>query len=369
MKNKILLIDPSLNHKDGHHFDLSINLCKSLIKKGYTVNILTNVDIDLDAKSSLEKFAKVTPLFCINHYTALKRTKIPFIRKLINFIKLSKKISRVLKKVPDTDLIIWHTFFPSELYACALSNIKKPIAACLHYEPGSLLDRIIWRIAFYKANKAKLFLNIGGFDDSYIKKYKSLTRINKFNIFPLPFNGKILKRKKKKISTIGFFGNQRLDKGADIILKLIKELILKNFKIILQDTISDIKFFHPKVKNINFVEDLSIEMQKCDLIIMPFHQESYSARCSGTFIYAMSSGIPAIVPKNTTMSHFIKFSGCGIIYEHHTIESIIDALKIAENEYSEISKKSYLVSKNWLNKHGNKKFLESLLNNKNFTKL
>jgi hypothetical protein len=368
MKKKILLIDPSLKKKNGHHFDLTINLSKSLKKKGYSVNILTNINIDLEAKLNLEKFAKVTPLFFIDHYAILKKFKIPFIRELLNFIKISKKISKDLKKIPNADFIIWHTLFPSELYACALSNIKKPIAVCLHDEPGPLLNRILWRIAFYKAVKAKLFINIGGFDD-YIKKYKSLTKISKFNIFPFAFNGKKLNKKKTKVSTIGFFGYQRLDKGADIILKLIKALILNNFKIVLHDPNNQIKFFHPRVKNINFVKNLSFEMQKCDLIILPFHQKSYSVRCSGTFTYVMASGIPAIVPNNTQMSRFIKLSGCGVIYKHHTIKSILNAVKIAKSKYSEISEKSYLLSKNWLNKYGNKKFLEALINKKNFIKL
>ena len=53
MKKIILLIDPSLKKKNGHHFDLTINLSKSLKKKGYSVNILTNINIDLDAKLNL----------------------------------------------------------------------------------------------------------------------------------------------------------------------------------------------------------------------------------------------------------------------------------------------------------------------------
>ena len=51
-------------------------------------------------------------------------------------------------------------------------------------------------------------------------------------------------------------------------------------------------------------------MNKADLILLPYSQESYSVQTSGIFTEALSMGKPVIVTDDTWMSYELKYFNC-----------------------------------------------------------
>ena len=367
MFSKFILFDPELESQIGHHFDLSIRLLESLKNDGYTVSILTSKKIDSDSKTKLEKFASVFPFFTTNHYQYPNKSKFPIIGELYKFIKNSKNLSKMLKNVPEGDVWIWHTFFPTELYACGLADIKKPIAACLHNEPDTpnWCNKLMWKLAFNKAANVNLRMNVGGFDKKYLNNYLPLIPNKNINIFPFPFDGRLLDRQKKQLKKIGFFGHQRKEKGS-LIIKIVEKLILDGYEIVIHDTAEQIKFTHKNVKNIGYVEDLSSEIINCDLVIMPYDSNSYKSVCSGILSYVISCGIPVVVPLNSSLSYWMNKIGSGVCFEEYTSESVVKAVNNIKNNYYKISLDAYNLSKKWKKTYGIKKFSDELISEKNF---
>jgi glycosyltransferase involved in cell wall biosynthesis len=363
---KINLIDPGLSHKAGHHHDIDLRIASELINLGHEITIYSNLKYIQDEK--LSKGIKIVPIFSISPYINLKQDRIT--GELDDFIHYSNVYSQELKKISPADMLIVPTMFSFLLNAFAIAKIKTPISACILFGPDFCNvsnGKLRWSLAF-RNSKDFLVINIGSLEKINFYDYLPLTFNKKFNIFPLPYDGSLPHEEKNKIETVGFFGHQRGEKGMDLLQPLINFLIAKNINIIFHDSSGYIKFDHPNVNCLGFVENLTNEISKCDLIILPYLQEEYSHRGSGILYEALASGVPALVPFNTTLAEHIEESGSGIMFFDHTAESIIEAFNIAEARYKDISTNASIVSKKWSQKHGIKNFVKSFIEESNFYK-
>lgn len=363
---KINLIDPGLSHKAGHHHDIDLRIASELINLGHEITIYSNLMYIQDEK--LNKGIKIIPIFSISPYSNLKQD--PFTGELDEFINFSNVYSQELKKISPADMIIVPTMFSFLLNAFAIAKIKTPISACIHFGPdfhNVSNGKLRWRLAFRNA-KDFLVINIGGLEKINYYDYLPLTFNKKFNIFPLPHDGSLLHVEKNKIETVGFFGHQRGEKGMSLLKPLINFLISKNINIIFHDSSNSIKFDHPNVNCLGFVENLANEISKCDLILLPYMQEEYTHKGSGILYEALASGVPALVPFNTTLAEHIEESGSGIIFFDNNIDGITKAFDIAAASYSDIKKNASTASKKYSQKHGIKNFVRSFIEPSNFYK-
>jgi glycosyltransferase involved in cell wall biosynthesis len=362
---KINLIDPGLRNQEGHHYDIDKRVALELINLGHEVTIFSHHAFVLN--DELKNTIKIIPIFSLSPYSNLKQDHIT--GELDEFRNFSNIYSEELKKTSSADMIIAPTMFSFLLNAFAIAKIKTPISACIHFGPdfrNISNGKLRWRLAFRNA-KDFLFINIGSLEKINYYDYLPLTYNKKFNIFPKPYDGNYPRQEKNKIETVGFFGHQRGEKGMNLLQPLINFLIAKNIKIIFHDSSNNIKFDHPNINCLGFVENLTNEISKCDLIILPYLQEEYSHRGSGILYEAIASAVPAIVPFNTTLGVHIEESGSGIVFFDYSPKSIIEAFNIAETRYKDISNNASIASKKWSQKHGIKNFVKSFIKESNFS--
>jgi len=361
---KINLIDPSLTDKSGHPYDLNLRIADELLRHNHEVSIYSNNRF-IDDRALNEK-VKITPVFSLSPYQNLQED--PYTGELDEFIKYSSVYSQELQKIPNADLIIVPTMFSFLLNAFALIKMKTSIAACIHFGPdfnnlnnGSLR----WRLAFRNA-KNTLHLNLGGLEKVNYEDYLPITFNEKFNLFPLPYDGSCCVSQKSKIEVVGFFGHQRGEKGVGFFMPLINYLVSKNINIIFHDSSANIKINHPKVKYLNYVENISSEIAKCDLIFLPYKRENYSHKGSGILYESFATGVPVIVPSDTTLSEHVNLTGSGVTFSGHTIESMIDAFEAAQISYPKLLKNAVKNSGTWGQRHGIKNFVKAIIEPNNF---
>jgi glycosyltransferase involved in cell wall biosynthesis len=363
---KINLIDPGLSNKAGHHRDVDLKVAIELINLGHDVTIFSHEDFTQD--EAINKKIEINPIFSIQPYSNLKKD--PFTGEIDEFNILSNIYSQELQRVPSADLFIVPTMFSFLLNAFAIAKIQIPIAACIHFAPDFFNIRtgeFRWRRAFQNA-KDSLVMNLGGLERATFCDYLPLTFNKKFNIFPIPYDGNQLHEEKNKIETVGFFGHQRDEKGRKLLKPLINFLASKNINVVIHDSSSRIKFDLPNVKHLGFVENLANEISQCDLVVLPYKKEEYRQKGSGILYQALASGIPVLVPFNTTLAAHVEETESGIVFFDHNPKSIIEAFLIAENRYKEISENASIAAQNWSQKHGIINFVKSFIEESNFSR-
>lgn len=364
---KINLIDPGLVSRVGHHHDIDLRVANELTNLNHEVTIFSH--IKYVPGEALNKKLKIIPIFSADPYGRLLKAD-PYTGEFDEFIRFSKIYSDELKKLPVADLIIVPTMFSFLLNAFALIKTQTPIAACIMFGPDFKNinnGKLRWRIAFRNA-KNSLVINIGGLEKVSYYDYLPLTFNRKFHVFPVPYDGSQLYEEKNKIETVGFFGHQRDEKGIRLLESLIKFLASKNINIILHDSSSSIKLNHPKVTALNFVENLSDEIAKCDLIFLAYNQEAYTNKGSGILYESIASGVPVLVPFNTTLAKHVEETGAGVTFYENNIESICEAFEISQATYGDIKKNASVASKKWKQIHGVKNFVKFLIDPSNFNK-
>ncbi len=361
---KINLIDPGLVGKAGHHQDIDFRIAHELMNLNHDVTIFSNRNYIND--ETLNKKINVVPIFSISPYSIFKKD--PYTGELDEFISFTQIYSQELQKIPVADLIIVPTMFSFLLNAFGVNKTKIPIAACIHFGPDFKNinnGKLRWRIAFRNA-KGSLLMNMGGLEKVNYYDYLPLTFNKKFHVFPIPHEGSQSSEEKNKIETVGFFGDQRGEKGTGLLEPLIKFLVSKNIHIILHDSSSKIRANHPSVTVINYVESLANEIAKCDLVILPYDQKEYSHKGSGILYEAIASGVPALVPFNTTLAKHVEETGAGVSFFDNDIESIYEAFETLQSTYGDIKKNACVASKKWKQVHGIKNFVKSLIDPTNF---
>jgi glycosyltransferase involved in cell wall biosynthesis len=361
---KINLIDPGLENKAGHHFDLNLTIANELLNLNHEVSIYSNNNFA--EEKYLNKKIKIIPTFSLSPYSELKED--PFTGEIDEFNQFSNTYSQELLKIPEADLVVVPTIFSFLLNAFALIKMKTPIAACIHFGPDfyNLNDgNIRWRLAFRNA-KDSLILNLGGLERVNHDDYLPITLNKRFNVFPLPYDGSPGVSKKSKIEVVGFFGAQRGEKGIGFFMPLINYLISKDIHIIFHDSSGRIKLNHPKVRYLNFVENISSEMAKCDLIFLPYNKENYMHKGSGILYESLATGLPVIVPSGTTLAEHVKLIGSGITFSNLTLASMIEAFELAQLSYQQLLENATKNAENWNQRHGIKKFIKALMDPDNF---
>lgn len=363
-KLRINILDPGLTVKAGHHFDLDMKLSKFLTEQGHQVHVYSNVKIKDDVQDEMSAFASLTPLFRAGPYQDPKKQD-PYAGELITYMNHTVILADDLLQVMDADIWIWPTLMSAHLRACAVRQVKVPIAACVHapvvcdrYPNGT----IWWRDALIAANRADLRLNIGAIDQEHQYEYLPLTMNGKFTVFPSYFEGISPSSPRAALKTIGFFGQQREEKGALLIKEIVDRLVSSGYNVIVNDSDQKIGLMErPGLTVLGFVPNLPDEMVKCDLVVLPYEPDRYRSRSSGIVMDALASGLPAVVPFDTMPGRWIDRTGAGTQFVKLQTNQVLAAIERARANYSLISESAYKASLSWKRKHGLAKFAKGLL--------
>lgn len=360
---KINIIDPGLHSQTGHHFDWCYRIAKYLHSLGYkNIEIYVNRKTSVDAKSVLEKYGQVIPIFSENPYLP-GRSVDPLCGDLTLYFDRSVILARTLQSIDQNAFWIWPTLFDYQLNALALAKIKCGVSTCIHTlsEHRSPLANLTWRDAAIRAHKAKINIHFGVTFNELSAVFQPLLNQN-VSTMPLLVDAHPAQAPKSKLQRIGFFGNQSTYKGLPLIPELTKQIMDLGYEITIQDSKGKISGNESsRLKILSYVEDIAEEIEKCDLVMLPYNPYVYKHKASAIAWEALARGVPVIAPQDTVPGDFIAQHNAGITFKSFTVDSIIEALVDANLKFSDIANGAFNASKNWAQHHGTDKFTNAML--------
>ena len=361
---RINLMDPALRWAVGHHLDLDIGVARKLRGAGHNVQVYSHRDIAPDARKRIAAHAEVSPLFQNSPYDD------PFgddavAGELILFMDAARRLADDLQSTRAADFWIWPSMFASQHYANVLANPGVPIAGCVHVEPTYMnsLGGLLWRFSFVEARRRGAQIRTGAFEAMLCGQYLPLAGEGNFRQLPIPYDTIHRPEPMEKLSTVGFFGNQRNEKGVALIQNLIPLLLNQGFRIVLHDSSGSSEGSGDAQLRIvlGFVEDLTAEIITCDLVVAPYDPGPYKTKGSAIVWSALANGVPVVAPGGTASGDLITSSGAGTVFNAYTAESVFQSILDARRDYGKISVAAQKVGRSWMDQHGLGKFVDAML--------
>jgi len=269
----------------------------------------------------------------------------------INFIGSINK--NLTYKNINKNILFIERFNLPELYCLGiLSIIKKyPLVILFRHDQNYLRAAIFYKIIIYIINllnnKKLLLLTDSSVLTANLKRYFH-THID---TLPIPLNlPKLNKKQEDGIIKVWWPGAPREDKGPEIVLKLLDELIKnkKNIKLFISSELIDIKNSNVVYLDKYLTDELYLKyLNDSDVIFLPYCKIKYKSSTSNIFVEAILLKKKVLVTKGTWMESELKNFGleclvvdwekCEIaakIEDIYRDESIIEKIESMSNLYS-----------------------------------
>ena len=357
-------MDASLRVLGGHPHDIDLRLTKAMVNAGHDVHVYCHVNAVDALKSHYLPIAPITPVFTINPYIS-PATFDSVAGAIIKNLDGGRLTANELMKTRAADMWLWPSLYSHQLLACAMTKTKALISGCVHHPPGffSPEDTAWWRYGFMRARKAGLNLKVGAIEPVTASLFVPLTVDGKFLLFPFPNDGPQTVVEHQTAKTIGVFGSQREEKGALFLRPLLEKLAADGYEVILHDSSQNDSDYGELlgVVRLGYVMDLDAEIAKCDLVLVPYHPDSYRHRGSGIVMSALANGIPVVAPFGSAPGKLVEQTGAGTLFTTYSLDSIYAAVQSAINGYAAIAKAAYGVGCQWQEQHGIKKFMDAMI--------
>jgi hypothetical protein len=361
---RIHLLDPGLKVLAGHHFDLDQGLSRYLVEQGHDLHVYAHIGATQQVQTAVQAVAPITPLFRSGPYVD-PRQQDPYAGEFVTYQTQSRLLAEDLVKLPDADIWVWPTLTAAQLHASATRNTGAGLAGCVHmpvvsdeYPQGQCW----WRDAFLTAQRAGVQLNLGAIEPEHRYEYLPLMPDSRFSVFPSYFEGVAPQIPRKQLRKIGFFGNQRGEKGAALIMDILGPLLSAGYQVVVHDSGGMLRFENrPGLTMLGFVDDLHQEIAQCDLIVLPYQPDRYKSKASGIMMDAIASGIPTVVPFGTALGRWSDRTGAGTQFVQLQTTDIIAAINAARSRYDTIAQSAYDAAIAWQKNHGMARFAQAML--------
>ena len=356
----IHLFDPGYIRTGGHHVEWDSFIARELVERGHEVRLYCSSEVTEAAAQAFATYGPVMPLFDVSPYARLDDPQ----REQSFLLDAASSAGRVLQQAGAADLWLWPTLFPAHLLACAEAGPAAPVAGCIHHEPGYLLPggRKWWQLAFDKCREAGLSLNLSATTPALQALYARIAPGISIGCAPIAHDGLPPAKPKTRMRRIGFFGQQRREKGVDILGPLIAKLLDAGYEVVLHDSkgAPDIGS-RTNLTTLGYLDDFAREIARCDLVVTPYDPVQYHFRLSGIVAEALACGVPVVVPSATASMRLARETGAGVAFANRSANSIFQAICTARNRYPELAQSAFTTSRAWASRHGIGKFVDHLL--------
>ncbi len=357
---RIHIIDPAFVQSVGHHVEWDLLIARELVKRGHEVQLFCNAKASAEAMQAFAKYGSANPLF--QHFPYI--TPESPVHELSLFIDVGMNIEFQLRKLPPADLWLWPTMYAPDLLGCAIANAGVPISGFLHMEPSAILPYgdVWWEYAFKKADLVGLKLNLATTTRELGEIYSGFSPRRPIRCTPILQDGLLANAPKDQMRKVGIFGQQRREKGADLIPALITMLLAEGYEVVLQDSQGRPEISaSPNLTTLGYVDNFAQEISLCDLILLPYDPDDYRVRLSAVAAEALASGVPVAAPAGTSIESLVRETGAGTLFSEHTAESILGAVADAKQHFTVLAEAAFKTSQVWSSKHGPSHFVDSLL--------
>jgi glycosyltransferase involved in cell wall biosynthesis len=360
---QINLMDPGLVQFAGHHFDIDLRVARALREDGHDVHVYAHRVAADPVVSELSAVAPVTRLFRAGPYEYPNRQD-PVAGELLVYNQHSSALAKDLRSVREADLWLWPSIFAPQLHACAIAARGVPVAGCVHTDVRSEewpSGPMFWRHALLSLQWMKIPLRLGAIEPEHRYGYLPLTTDDRFECFPIPHEGRRRSGVGKELSTIGFLGHQRQEKGTALLSDLIRRLLEEGHRVVLQDSGNrNLLQPHPNLVRTGFVPDIAELIAQCDLVVLPYDPDRYRTKGSGILWESLATGVPVVAPFGTAPGRWIEATGAGTLFSRAGADSIMDAIRAAKDRFEAITEAATKVAQRWPSEHGTKQFARAL---------
>lgn len=357
---RIHLLDPGYIRPGGHHVEWDLLIAGELARRGHEVRLFCSTQVSEEAARAFSPFGPAAPIFESSPYVRPRSEA----HERSLFFDVAESVARELKKLEPADLWLWPTLFSPQLLGCAQAAPSPPIAGCIHNEPSYALPngKKWWQHAFAKSIEAGLRLNLSATTPALQGIYSRIAPGVPIKLAPIAQNGQAATSAKTRMRKIGFFGQQRKEKGEKLLNPLVDMLLDAGYEVILHDSNGRLASINrPNLTVLGYIEDFAQEIARCDLVVAPYDPVQYHFRLSGIVAEALASSVPVIVPAGTASMRLVQETGAGVVFSNLTANSIFQSICVAKERYADLAESAFKTGREWPESHGIENFVSCLL--------
>lgn len=333
---KINYLDSGLRFRAGHHLEYALRLLRQWSATGHDAHVYGFAEMDQEVADGLERFGVTRQFRNFLHDPPSSYDE--YAGEIVQYRSDATIVARDLRTVREADGWFWPLIRPQDIAACAALRVQVPMVGCVFWDPGvetRTLAAQLWRDALVTARAVGLKLTLASFEPELRQRFMPIVPDGRFIVLPQPVDAKPLAAPRPALKRIGFFGHQRDEKQARGMDALLTQLVARGFAVTFQN--SSHYTPSPKVKGIEtigFVDDLTAEIARCDLVVLPYDVASYHARDSGLLVEALALGIPVTAPFGTLPGRIIEAARVGPLFNSNGAGPILHAVQNAVQNYA-----------------------------------
>jgi len=242
--------------------------------------------------------------------------------------------------------------------------VRDPVVGCIYWDPGVETDSLIamfWRDALVVARE-KLRFTLASVEADLRHRFTAVRGPLPFWVLPHPVDALPIAEPKRALKRIGFFGHQRGEKGAELLVPLMERLVQGGYAVTLQN--SNAEFAMPDMAGVEFlgyVDDVAEPIAKCDLVVLPYDVQNYKARGSGILVECLALGVPVSAPVGTLPGRTIEQLGAGPLFGSVRPDSIYRAIQVADATYTAQAARSFAAAHQFAQRNGVARYAAALL--------
>ncbi len=383
---RIAYFDASLRDHTGHQANACRHIAKELRERGFQVDIFASIEIENELASELG----ATPCFRLRPYEQSKAFRL--IDSFAQALSFGHDVRSAWRTGPYTfvyfNSVLAPQFAAIGKWLAAFPGGEAPLAA-IEFGAPSGASTAGWFAQFpsqYREASRTFRLLAPGrlllftFDPAASAEYSGLLGLP---VAALPAvhsaEGPLRLRSRSADGriTIGFLGQQREEKGANLLPAIVRGLRKAGCddRILIHDGEPAERLFTRKAREIAGKDPL-IEflhqpanpsqwqdlLRRTDLLVLPYEPKRYGSSYSAVAIEAVSAGIPMVVPRGATMESLaIEYQGRATSFDSWDADAVCQAALRALASFDNLSALAFSGAGAWEKRNGARRFADRLL--------
>lgn len=399
---RVIYLDPGLRHDLGHHATVARFILNALRARNVETKVFANAMVTPQLQAELGTI----PLF--RAYANRPVDPDPIVGWLNVFETAAQMTLEDLQRIQGiraSDLVYMNSmyadiflaiakwtsgFAPDQLPTvvgefCLESGLEVTIGA--NNQPRySLRDpRVDSRAVQFRYGARRISRNVlhrvhlMTFDAGSSAAYRALLDLP-VGTFPLPLKATTSRRRRAgtRPITLALLGHQRLDKGYQYAPEIIPTLLRDRSDIrvlahngdpgLMPDPHQAMRALARAEARLTLDERIAGPaiwaefLEQSDLVICPYHPQTFAARYSAVACEAVANACPVVVPARTSLSTLLaEFGGPGTTFEAFEPSSIVEAVNRALNDFDRYAELAQAASEQWQRTRGPELFVDQML--------
>lgn len=359
----IHIIEPGLVARTGHYFDYCLAMASALQARGRQVCVHGQAGGAADVGAALAAAgvpyrATVPPaLQVLPRRGADGRPELgPWLRQTRPWL-----LSLLQESPPDAaDLWLFPTLQTATLLALSTLPASPALVGLVHTPPIAAP----WLQAATILKQSGRSCCLLAIDPQVAAMTAELSAGLPVAAAPVPHGRWTRREPRDTVDHVGFFGNQRDERGQALLGPLVHELLARGLQVTVHDSRARmaVRVPAPGLTIVpGFVDDLGELIARCDLVLCPMVRDAYRHRISGIATQAIASGVPVVLPGGTLTAQRWQDAGGLMAYEQDTVDDILRCVDHVRDNAALFARQAQAGALAWAAQHGLERFIDAVL--------